>query len=107
MNKYFEKVLNILGFIIGCCAFFLENSSLQTKFLVFSIIMLFVVLISYIHSALKCHKLIIQNNNLIQENNNLKEQLSKSNQKISLQDRQLDSYRHSNDDDENRKITII
>lgn len=92
MNKYFEKIINILGIIIAITTSLLENFSLEIKLLVFVAVSFVTILISYIYSTIKCKKLLNENINLINDNKNLKQQIDTINKKISLQEMQLQSY---------------
>lgn len=104
MNKYFEKIINILGIIIAITTSLLENTSYEIKLIVFISILFIAILISYIYSTIKYQALLKQNEQLIEENATLKEQLSQNSEILSLRQAQLESY--TNDDHRN-ELPII
>lgn len=104
MNKYFEKIINVLGIVIAIATSLLESFSLEIKLLTFVTISFITILISYINSTIKYKKLLSQNTNLIKDNDNLKQQINTLNEKCSLQETQLQSY---SDNNTTNKIVII
>lgn len=100
MNKYFEKIVNILGIIIAITVSILEDFSFEIKLLTFISILFVTIVISYIYSIFKYNKLAKENAELIDSNTELKKSLEKSNQTLVIKDKQLKSYLTYNPENE-------